>query len=90
MRVKPTWRGRKIFLLGIWDYDGALAELKIARRTLPNDFRIPQMTAQIQKRLGHLEDSTRNLSARFSSTRATSTKSGDCNVLHHPCGVMLT
>ena len=46
---------------GYWDYDGALAELKIARRTLPNDFRIPQMTAHIQKRQGHWEESTRNL-----------------------------
>ena len=46
---------------GYWDYDAALAELKIARRTLPNDFRIPQMTAYIQMRQGHLEESTRNL-----------------------------
>jgi TolB-like protein/predicted Ser/Thr protein kinase/Flp pilus assembly protein TadD len=46
---------------GYWDYDGALAELKIARRTLPNDFRIPQMTAYIQNRQGQLEESTRNL-----------------------------
>ena len=46
---------------GYWDYDGALAELKIARRTLPNDFRIPQMTAYIQMREGDLEESTRNL-----------------------------
>ena len=46
---------------GYWDYDGALAELKIARRTLPNDFRIPQITAHIQNRQGHWEESTRNL-----------------------------
>jgi serine/threonine protein kinase/tetratricopeptide (TPR) repeat protein len=46
---------------GYWDYDGALAELKIVRRTLPNDFRIPQMTAHIQNRQGQLEESTRNL-----------------------------
>jgi tetratricopeptide (TPR) repeat protein len=46
---------------GYWDYDGALAELKIARRTLPNDFRIPQMTAYIQMREGDLEKSTLNL-----------------------------
>jgi serine/threonine-protein kinase len=46
---------------GYWDYDAALAELKIARRTLPNDFRIPKMTAYIQMRQGHLEESTRNL-----------------------------
>ena len=46
---------------GYWDYDGALAELNIARRTLPNDFRIPQMTAYIQTRQGHYEESARNL-----------------------------
>ena len=46
---------------GYWDYDGAMAELKIARLTLPNDFRIPEMTAWIQSRLGHWEECTRNL-----------------------------
>src|SRR5438094_57845 len=46
---------------GYWDYDGALAELKIARRTLPNDFRIPQITAHIQNRQGHWEEAARNL-----------------------------
>ena len=46
---------------GYWDYDGALAELKIARQTLPNDFRIPQMTAFIQNRQGHREEATWNL-----------------------------
>jgi serine/threonine-protein kinase len=53
-------RARNLYW-GYWHYDGALAELKIARRTLPNDFRIPQMTSEIQKRLGHWEESTRNL-----------------------------
>ena len=61
MQVKHTWRKRKIFTGDSWDYDAALAELKIARRTLPNDFRIPEMTAHIQMRQGHLEESTRNL-----------------------------
>jgi TolB-like protein/Flp pilus assembly protein TadD len=46
---------------GYWDYDRALAELNIARRTLPNDFRIPQWTAYIQNRQGHWEEATRNL-----------------------------
>jgi TolB-like protein/class 3 adenylate cyclase/Flp pilus assembly protein TadD len=46
---------------GYWDYDGALAELKIAHQTLPNDFRIPQWTAYIQGRQGHWEESIRNL-----------------------------
>ena len=68
---------------GYWDYDGALAELKIARRTLPNDFRIPQMTAYIQNRQGHWEESTRNLERAIElNPRNLETKSGHCNVLH--------
>jgi len=43
------------------DYDGAFAELEIARQTLPNDFRIPYVMALIQRRQGHWEESTRNL-----------------------------
>jgi TolB-like protein/Tfp pilus assembly protein PilF len=46
---------------GYFDYDGALAELEIARQTLPNDFRIPKLMAFIQRRQGHWEESTRNL-----------------------------
>ena len=43
------------------DYDGALAELEIARQTLPNDPRIFELTGYIQRRQGHWEESTRNL-----------------------------
>jgi TolB-like protein/class 3 adenylate cyclase/Tfp pilus assembly protein PilF len=43
------------------DYDGALAELEIARQTLPNDPRIFQLTGYIQRRQGHWEEATRNL-----------------------------
>jgi TolB-like protein/predicted Ser/Thr protein kinase len=46
---------------GYLDYDGALAELEVARRTLPNDPRIFRLTAYIQRRQGHWEESTRNL-----------------------------
>src|SRR5262249_21529727 len=46
---------------GYRDYNGALAELEVARQTLPNDFRIPQLMAYIQRRQGHWEESTRNL-----------------------------
>ena len=46
---------------GYLDYDGALAELEVARRTLPNDPRIFRVTAYIQRRQGHWEESTRNL-----------------------------
>jgi serine/threonine-protein kinase len=53
-------RARNLYW-GYWDYDGALAELKIARQTLPNDFHIPQITARIQNRQGHREEATRNL-----------------------------
>jgi TolB-like protein/Tfp pilus assembly protein PilF/predicted Ser/Thr protein kinase len=43
------------------DYDGALAELEVARQTLPNDARLFKLTGLIQRRQGHWEESTRNL-----------------------------
>ena len=43
------------------DYDGALAELEVARQTLPNDARIFGWTGLIQRRQGHWEESTQNL-----------------------------
>ena len=46
---------------GYLDYDGALAELEVARKTLPNDARIFAVTGFIQRRQGHWEESTRNL-----------------------------
>jgi TolB-like protein len=46
---------------GYRDYNGALAELEVARQTLPNDFRVPQLMATIQRRRGQWEKSTRNL-----------------------------
>jgi TolB-like protein/Tfp pilus assembly protein PilF len=46
---------------GYLDYAGALAELEVARRTLPNDPRIFRVTGYIQRRQGHWEESTRNL-----------------------------
>ena len=46
---------------GYLDYDGALAELEIARQTLPNQARIFQLMGFIQRRQGRWEESTRNL-----------------------------
>ena len=46
---------------GYLDYDGALAELEVARQTLPNDARIFELTGYIQRRQGRWEESTRNL-----------------------------
>ena len=46
---------------GYLDYDGALAELEVARQTLPNQARIFQLTGAIQRRQGHWEASRRNL-----------------------------
>jgi tetratricopeptide (TPR) repeat protein len=43
------------------DYDGALAELEIARRTLPNDARIFELTGYIARRRGQREEGLRNL-----------------------------
>jgi TolB-like protein/Tfp pilus assembly protein PilF len=45
---------------GYLDYDGALAELEVARRSLPNDPRIFAVTGYIQRREGRWEESMRN------------------------------
>ncbi|HZS17227.1 MAG TPA: protein kinase [Candidatus Udaeobacter sp.] len=46
---------------GYLDYSGALAELDIARQTLPNDARIYRMIGYVQRRQGRWEESTQNL-----------------------------
>src|SRR5262249_34314080 len=45
---------------GYHDYDGALAELEVARQTLPNDAGIFKLNGAIERRQGHWEESTRN------------------------------
>ena len=44
---------------GYLDYDGALAELKIASQTMPNDPQLLLLTGSIQRRQGHWEESIR-------------------------------
>src|SRR5437660_518112 len=46
---------------GYLDYDGALAELEIARRMLPNDPHVFELTGYIARRRGHQEEGLRNL-----------------------------
>jgi TolB-like protein/class 3 adenylate cyclase/Flp pilus assembly protein TadD len=46
---------------GYQDYRGALAELEVARQTLPNDARVFQLMGFIQRRQGHWEEATQNL-----------------------------
>ncbi len=46
---------------GYLDYDGALAELEIARLSLPNDSRIFSVTGYIQRRQGRWEEAIRSL-----------------------------
>jgi TolB-like protein/Tfp pilus assembly protein PilF/predicted Ser/Thr protein kinase len=46
---------------GYRDYDGALAELEVARQTLPNHAQIFELMGYIQRRQGRWEESTRNL-----------------------------
>jgi serine/threonine protein kinase/tetratricopeptide (TPR) repeat protein len=53
-------RGQNLYW-GYRDYDGALAELEVARQSLPNDARIFGVKGYIQRRQGHWEESTRNL-----------------------------
>ncbi|PYL38401.1 MAG: hypothetical protein DMF34_07065 [Verrucomicrobia bacterium] len=53
-------RGQNLYW-GYRDYEGALAELEVARQSLPNDARIFRLTGYIQRRQGYWEESTRNL-----------------------------
>jgi TolB-like protein/Tfp pilus assembly protein PilF len=54
-------RARNIYQ-GYLNYDGALAELELARQTLPNDSRVFELTGYIQRRQpGRYEEATRNL-----------------------------
>jgi serine/threonine protein kinase/tetratricopeptide (TPR) repeat protein len=46
---------------GYLDYDGALAELRIANQTLPNNARIFRLMGFIRRRYGHWEEVRRNL-----------------------------
>jgi len=46
---------------GYLNYDGALAELKVAARTLPNDPRVFELEGYIERRQGRWEDAIRNL-----------------------------
>jgi serine/threonine protein kinase/tetratricopeptide (TPR) repeat protein len=66
IRLRPDGGGAHFALgqnlyHGYLDYDGALAELQIARKTLPNDARIPQLIGYIQRRQGHWTESIQNL-----------------------------
>ena len=45
---------------GYFDFEGARAELFLARRTLPNDPRIPELTGYIDRRQGRQEEALRN------------------------------
>src|SRR5206468_182759 len=46
---------------GLRDYAGALAELEIARRALPNDPRLFELSGYILRRRGQQEEGLRNL-----------------------------
>src|SRR6266536_5256865 len=46
---------------GYLDYDGALAELEIARQSLPNDPKVFELKGYIQRRQGKQEEALRNL-----------------------------
>ena len=64
---------------GYRDFDGALAELEIARQTLPNHAPIFEMMGFIQRRQGRWEESTRNLE------RAAELDPRNINTLQQTC-----
>jgi serine/threonine protein kinase len=46
---------------GYLDHDGALAELEVARRTLPNDVHLFHLTGSIERRRGNWEEAIRSI-----------------------------
>ncbi len=54
--MKRIWPEPEIFIEGHLDYEGALAELAIARRTLPNDHRVFALEGYIERRRGRQEE----------------------------------
>ena len=71
------------FYWGHFDYNSALAELDVARQTLPNDARVFNLTGAIQRRQGRWEDSTRNFERSAELNPAQhGNKDGNCNQLH--------
>ena len=61
MQAKLTSRVRGIFTGDTSIMTAALAELKVARQTLPNDPQILFLTSLIQRRQGRWEESIRTL-----------------------------
>jgi serine/threonine protein kinase/tetratricopeptide (TPR) repeat protein len=64
-RIRPNageahWARAVHLYNGYLDYDGALAELEVARQSLPNDSWIFRLMGSIQRRQGRWEESTRN------------------------------
>jgi tetratricopeptide (TPR) repeat protein len=65
-RIRPNaseahWARAYHLYNGYLDYDGALAELEVARRSLPNDSEMFFLMGCIERRQGRWEESTRNL-----------------------------
>ena len=77
------------FYRGYRDYDGALAELEVARQTLPNDARIFQIIGFILRRQGRWEESRRNLGRAAGLTRATLKRCGWLQTITRRFGAMM-
>ncbi len=61
MLPKRIWHAHNYLYYGLRDYDGALAELEIPWRALPNDPRLFELTGYILRRRGQQKEALRNL-----------------------------
>ena len=61
MLAKHTSPAQEIYTWGYLDYDGALAELAIASKSLPNDPKVFELKGYILRRQGKQEEALRNL-----------------------------
>jgi tetratricopeptide (TPR) repeat protein len=65
-----------------------LAELTLARRALPNNPLVFELTGFINRRQGRWEESTNDLKRALSWTRGTSSCSTSCALLMNSCAVI--
>ena len=88
--MKRTSRGLEIFIEAHLDYDGALAELEVARRSLPNDARVFATDGCPSKGVrGAGKSPFETSNGQLSSTRATLPRSSSPELVTQSFDVML-
>ena len=90
MMVKRTSRAGINLYHGHLDYEGALAELEVARQTLPNELRVFQPMGFILRRQGHWEEWMRNFERAVEINPRYINPLYQSDLITDSCGAMLT